>query len=134
MSQVLRNYDNVIELDYHTAVRKRPTSAKRKVRFKGKRLVCTLLVLYLVTLFGYWHYKISRVNAEIKNLEAQKMVLQLEKNKLQEKKKLVQGEAYVEQMARANLGLVKPGEKVILLAEPGEAMPLESDANMEIYD
>ena len=62
------------------------------------------------------------------------MALQLEKNQLEKQKELVQDEKYVEKLARENLGLVKPGEKLILLAEPGEVMPLEMDENAEIYD
>lgn len=134
MNHALKTYGNVIELDYQTNKTKKPRTFKRKVKWNAKRLICTLLVLYVAANFGYWHYKIYKADLQIESLELKKMALELEKAQLEEKKELVQGEKYVEQMARESLGLVKPGEKLILLAEPGEVMPLEIDENMELYD
>ena len=134
MNQALKTYGNVIELDYRSNMSKNRISSKRKVKWNAKRLICTLLVLYIAANFGYWHFKINRANVQIENLELKKMALKLEKTQLEEKKELVQEEKYVEQMARESLGLVKPGEKLILLAEPGEVLPLEMDGNIELYD
>ena len=133
MNQALKTYGNVIELDYQRASRKK-SAQKRKLKWNVKRLLCTALIIYLTANFGIWHYKIRKVNAQIEDLEHQKTALELERSRLEEKKELVQGEAYVEGLARKNLGLIKPGEKVIMLAEPGEVMPLERDDNMELYD
>jgi len=134
LSQVVRTYGNVLELSFNSNADRNLKRPKRKVKWNAKKLICTILVLYLGANFGYWHYKIDKVNHEIENLEMKKMALELEKNKLEEQKKMVQGEKYVEKLARENLGLIKPGEKLILLAEPGEVMPLDADENAEIRD
>jgi cell division protein FtsB len=134
LNRAYKTYGNVIELEYATISSKKSKSSKPKIRWNGRRLICTLLIVYVAANFGYWHYKINKVNAQIESLELKKMALQLEKNQLEKQKELVQDEKYVEKLARENLDLVKPGEKLILLAEPGEVMPLEMDENTEIYD
>ncbi|WP_227764014.1 FtsB family cell division protein [Zhaonella formicivorans] len=135
LSHLPKVYD-ALELGYREYVPKpgRKTTIKRRVRFKGRALLFGAVIFYVLLLFGYWHYKINQVEAEIQALEAQKNAILAEQARLKEQKKLVMSKEYVERAARENLGLVKPGETVLLFAEPGKVRPLKLKDKSEIYD
>lgn len=114
-------------------VPKRLIRRKKKKYSPGRLLLLGVALAYLLS-FGYWSYKINQLDAQIEALEKQKMAVLAEQNRLLEQKKLVMSHEYVEKLARENLGLVKPGEKVVLFAEPGEVMPLKEEGKTELYD
>lgn len=136
MSGLAKVYGQAVEPqnDLYAGFAPRKKKSKRIIRYKGRSLIFWGIILYVVLVFGYWHYKINVVNAEILSLEAQKSALLAEQALLNDKKELVLSKEYIEKTARENLGLVKPGEKVLLFAKPGEVMPLEVDEHEEIYD
>ena len=61
------------------------------------------------------------VQDEMKNIKAQMQELQAKNVELRQKVEQLSSDAYIEREAREKLGLVKPGEKIILEAKPGEA-------------
>ncbi|MDS1030267.1 septum formation initiator family protein [Bacillota bacterium LX-D] len=107
---------------------------KRKMRFKGRRFVCVAIIAYLIILLGQWQIKINQADKEISALTAQKNLLLAKKHDLESQRRMVSSAQYVEKIARENLGLVKKGEKVLLLAKPGKVMQLQTEGKKEIYD
>lgn len=66
---------------------------------------------------------------EIKNREAQ--IAEIEHQKLQYENKYLQSEEYQELAARENLGLVKKGESVLILANYPKSKPKENLSGTE---
>lgn len=99
---------------------------KRRVRFRLSRsklpvVIFTLLLLYvsfsLVSRFDQLYamqHDLQAMEMEIKEIR--------EKNTgLQKQLENLQSDAYIEQVAREKLGLVKPGESRIITVPPGTA-------------
>lgn len=116
-----------------TTATKRIARRKKRKYSPGRLLLLGAALAYLLS-FGYWSYKINQYDAQIEALERQKNAVLAEQKRLLEQKELVMSPEYVEKLARENLGLVKPGEKVVLFAEPGEVMPLKEEGKTELYD
>lgn len=93
-------------------------------RFFGSRwFLLTALVAALLVAFGYAraYYQNYKVNQEIKSLQEQVRNLEHKKLESMEILKYVTSDAYVEEKARSELNLKKPGEKVVIfnnLTEP----------------
>jgi len=67
--------------------------------------------------------KIWKLEKEIVRLEQKKKVLQQEHAKLKQDLQYYSSDAYVEEFARRELGLVKPGEVLVVPALPGRVQP-----------
>ncbi|HHX51030.1 MAG TPA: septum formation initiator family protein [Clostridia bacterium] len=109
---------------------------KRKIRFR-RRLVPVLLVLvlaYMVFVFAGLRLQLNGVDQEIMALQEKKVTLEQEYQSLLAQKEMISSSAYVEKRAREALGLIKPGEIVLVPAKPGEAMPLVLEGREEITD
>ncbi len=110
---------------------------KRRRRFKWKlgSLVLLLVLGYILFSFGRVYYQIHQLNLKKSALERELHALERENRALIEKVRLVQTDAYIEKLAREELGLVKPGETIMVPAFPGDAKPLkETDKNRDIRD
>lgn len=124
---------HTLQHSYKSApVRKKLTRRKKKPS-PFRLLLLAVVAAYLLA-FGYWSYKINQLDAQIRALEMEKEAVLAEQNRLLEQKQLVMSPEYVEKLARENLGLVKPGEKVVLFAKPGEVMPLKEAGSQGLYD
>ena len=64
--------------------------------------------------------KMYNVQREITNIQEQMNQLKANNDTLKKQLEQLNSEAYIEREAREKLGLVKPGEKIILEAKPGE--------------
>ena len=69
--------------------------------------------------------KTRKLNAQYASLEAQKQVLIVKEKYLRAQKNYMQSDAFVEMTARKELGLVKPGEHLVLSAKQGTVRILE---------
>ncbi|MBO8169785.1 MAG: septum formation initiator family protein [Thermoanaerobacteraceae bacterium] len=110
---------------------------KRRWRFRWKpgSLLLIFILGYVLFSFGQVYYKIYQLNTKKAALVQELKILQQENRALQEKLRLVQTDSYIEKLAREELGLVKPGEKVLVPALPGDVKPLrETDSNRDIRD
>jgi len=103
---------------------RRFSPARRRVfrfsRSKLPALVLTILLLYLVISFSLQFNKLYAMQGELRQVQKQMAELQIKNAQLRDQLKLVQSDAYIEQMAREKLGLVKPGESRIITVEPGK--------------
>jgi cell division protein FtsL len=90
-------------------------------RLPGKKLgISLILVLVLVFLsvnfFLTWR-KNQSINKEIDNLQDQISEIESGNSKLGELIKYFNSNAFIEEKARSDLGLKKPGEKVVMIPE-----------------
>jgi cell division protein FtsB len=92
----------------------------RRVLPKGLlRLLIILFLLYPFSLYLQGVYTIIRLNNEIRQVKADIKIWNETNERLREEIVRLEDEKYVEEMARKKLGLVKPGETLFILAEPG---------------
>ncbi|WP_406677479.1 FtsB family cell division protein [Moorella sp. ACPs] len=94
-----------------------------KKRFYWPGLVAGLLAVYLLYSFIRLGLALYQTNLQIKACQEQKAVLMAESSRLHEQIKDLNNDSYIERMAREELGLIKPGETVIVPAVPGQVRP-----------
>ncbi|MHB8158251.1 MAG: FtsB family cell division protein [Desulfocucumaceae bacterium] len=103
--------------------REKPVKNKKRVFKPGKKLpaiIAVFLLFYLLMSFFTHFNRLYVLQNDIKDIEQQLGELKLKNEDLRKQIKQVQSDAYVEQMAREKLGLVKPGEsRIIPVPETG---------------
>ena len=101
----------------------RPSAGKKpgkKVRINGGRMVLTILVVVLVLVLLMSVRGIFALRAEQKALKEQNEALLLEKETLKDELKNVSDKEYIEEQARIQLKLIKPGEILYILDDDKE--------------
>jgi cell division protein FtsB len=93
---------------------------KDKKRWHLKSLLLIGVGGYLLFSFGHLGYGIYQANRQIEAYEAQKQALIAEREHYQKQIEQLHQASYIERLAREELGLVKPGETVIIPAVPGQ--------------
>jgi len=78
-------------------------------------LVLFLLAIFLIFSYIRAYYQESRVRSEIDSLHEEVESLEAKKIKTVEILKYVQSQAFVEEKARTELNLLKPGEKMAII-------------------
>ena len=94
-------------------------------RSKKPWLKILLLGVFLYLFFSFFRLVLGlqQINGEIREYRLQKEALLAERERLQEELRRLQDESYIEKLAREQLGLLKPGEVMIVPAVPEEAKP-----------
>ena len=85
-----------------------------------RKFVVYLVIFFQILLIGSLIrgiYESSRSRERIEELAGRKEALEKEQQQLEEKKAEVQAPDYLEKVAREELHLAKPGEKVVILPE-----------------
>lgn len=93
------------------------TPKKRRAFRPGKKLpaiIAIFLLFYLLISFFAHFQRLYVLQKDIKEIERQLQELSLKNEELKKQLKQVQSDAYIEQVAREKLGLVKPGETRIV--------------------
>jgi cell division protein FtsB len=103
---------------------KRVLESKRRKKTWKKRLlvlglVCAALCIFLVPT----QFKIWKLEGQLKDYRRQADELQTKKQTILQEIEYYSSDAYVEERARQELGLVKPGEVPIRRAVPGRVQP-----------
>lgn len=92
------------------------------------------IIGYIAFSFGDQIMKINAMNREVTKVNQQLAGLEERNQELKKEIKNLQSKTYVERMAREKLGLVKPGEVVILQAETNEQVKaparIENEGNI----
>jgi cell division protein FtsL len=104
-----------------------PVKPRRRVitwRLKPVFLLCLVIFGYVAFSLGHSELKIRQIEREIAIKQQQKAALLLEKQALQEQKQNMNSRSFIEKVARKELGLIFPGEKVFIRGEPGNPLPL----------
>lgn len=97
------------------------STRRRRLRFNKSRLPGLLLVVllfYLILSFASQFNRLYAMQQDLQQIQFQLGELQKKNAELKEQLKLVQSDAYIEQIARERLGLVKPGEARIVPMKP----------------
>lgn len=94
---------------------KKPEKRNKKVRFFYVGVVLTTLIVVLL-----YAYSVFLVEMEQKHIEEEKASLLAEKSKLEEELRHVTDPAYIEQQARTELRMIKPGEILYVLPDKGK--------------
>ena len=105
----------------------RPKKEKKKVRINGSRLALTIFLVVMVLVLCMSVKSIFTLRAEQKALTEENNALLLEKESLQDELKNVSDKEYIEEQARIQLKLIKPGEILYILEDDKK----ESDSEDE---
>ena len=97
----------------------KPKRSNLKFKLKGPSVILLILLGFLFYSFGGQVVEMYNVQKELKNIQVQMDDLRTKNADLRKQVEQLNSAAYVEREAREKLGLVKPGEKVILEAKPG---------------
>ncbi len=89
----------------------------KKVRIVNFRWLMIFLVVCSLS-FGSQVYTIWEMKQEIKSLTAKKQQLVQENKQYQANLRAVRSDEMVEKLAREELGMIKPGEKVLIEVLP----------------
>lgn len=87
---------------------------KGKLRMKRRFFIFLFVMAYVLFNFGRQYYRIHQLNGEIDGYLNHKMALAQEQKLLQEEINLLNNNSYIERIAREDLGLIKPGETLIV--------------------
>lgn len=90
---------------------------KKNIRINGSRLTATVIVAALIVVLLMSVNSIFNLRAEQKTLKAENEALLLEKESLQDELKNVSDKEYIEEQARIQLKLIKPGEILYILED-----------------
>ncbi len=96
-----------------------PERAKLKFKLKGPSIILLVLLGFIFYSFGGQMVEMYNVQHEIKKIRVQMDELRAKNTDLRKQIDQLKSDAYIEREAREKLGLVKPGEKIILEAKPG---------------
>ncbi len=96
----------------------------RRSHWKRRMFFLGLAAVLLCALFLPLQIKAWRLQSELNQLQGEKQALLLQQQQIQQQIGYYSSDAYVEEAARQDLGLVKPGEALVLPAVPGATKPL----------
>jgi cell division protein FtsB len=83
----------------------------------AKKVFLTLVTVYTLVLFTGQAVKFFSLRADVVQLEEQIRFHSVNNEILRQRVEAMQGDAYIEQMAREQLGLIKPGELLYMAVE-----------------
>lgn len=124
--------DNVVE---HP--RNRQKKKRRSFRFSSSKLplvVVFLLLVYVAVSLGGKFDALAGMQRDLQAMQAEVEELREVNRELSRQLELLRSDAYVEQVAREKLGLVKPGETRIVPVPPGTAGTPPEVSGAEIAD
>lgn len=105
---------------------------KSKYRVKKRFFLLCAVFIYICGSFGHQFYRINNIDQEIQSyLQVKKELLQ-EQEHLKAEIALLENKSYIERIAREDLGLIKPGETLLVPGEQGnmpEVKPLKDLKN-----
>ncbi|MGI9861006.1 septum formation initiator family protein [Moorella naiadis] len=96
-----------------------------KCRRPWPQVVALVIILYLLYSFGHLGLALYQTNLQMRAYENQKAALLQQNASLKQQIQELNSDSYIERVAREELGLVKPGERVIMPAQPGQVRPLK---------
>jgi len=86
---------------------------------KKKLIIGIVLVIFVISLFNFYtnYKKIDKLETQINNLNQEIEKAEKKNEELKEKLVNVQSDEFIEKTARTKLGLVKPGEVLVIPVE-----------------
>lgn len=98
-----------------------PMPNRRRYRLTGRFwwLIIAFVVVNIGSAYVHQGYKAWQYRNQIAQAEQQLHQAEQRNQELREELTYLQSEAYIEQAARQELGLVMPGETAVIMVEPG---------------
>ncbi|MGM0438490.1 MAG: FtsB family cell division protein [Bacillota bacterium] len=96
---------------------------------KKELIIGIVFVILVISIFNFYtnHKKIDNLEAEINNLSQEIQEAKEKNEELNEKLVDVQSDEFIEKTARTKLGLVKPGEVLVIPVEEKNDRESEND-------
>lgn len=91
--------------------------SKKKKRIKWTTFLLLLCLGYVIYMVVDQERQLAVSRREAENLRAREATLKAENERLHQEQQLLQTDAYIERVAREELGLVKPGEIPYLVGQ-----------------
>lgn len=85
---------------------------KTKKRFKRRHILFSIIVIYIICFFTYQAFQIISLKNQEKAQMDKLQMLQETKENYQQQLDQVSSPEYIEKIARENLRMIKPGEKL----------------------
>jgi cell division protein DivIC len=103
---------------------RRMTKTRRRRRIRPGAvpwiIILCVIILWIGISFARVEYRNYKLRVKIESLQRELAAVEMRNQQLEEEIKNWQSPDYVERVAREELGLVKPGETVYILAQPLE--------------
>jgi len=87
-----------------------PPSKRKRIKLNRKRNFYSALLLIVVVVFSFSIINMISANSQLKDVAAERAVLELEREGLEYTLQNVDSEEYIEQQARTMLKMIRPGE------------------------
>jgi cell division protein DivIC len=110
---------------------------KIKTQNRRRRIVLTVVMLYALAVvfsFGHQFFQMQKIQLDMDSVQSQIKQMQQKNQELKEEVGRLNTDSYVERIAREKLGLVKPGETVLLQAQVNPKMALRNSSAKEDVD
>ncbi|WP_333871425.1 septum formation initiator family protein [Desulforamulus putei] len=108
----------VTELKLHRENKEQGGKIRRRSgRSKLVLILSVVVVAYVVFSLGNQFKKLQAMQSNMESLQSQVQELKSRNAALREEIKQIKSDSYVEQVAREQLGLVKPGETLVVQAQ-----------------
>ena len=151
-SQEFKNSDKVIDIQEAREVRRNKRKLEQQKKTKGlkraasephserktsqknrKKIFYGGAILFIVVILGFSLFSVYSVKKEYEQTLAEHKALLEEKKDLQEELKHVNEQEYIEQQAREQLKMVKPGEIMYILPqEEGKGTIVSTEGSMNL--
>ncbi|MDY2959861.1 MAG: cell division protein FtsL [Hornefia sp.] len=99
---------------------------KKKIRLNIGRLIVVAIVVILVGVTSFSVKKIVNLKMEQNQLKSEQTSLKEKKEKLEDELKHIDSESYIEEQARKQLNMIKPGE-ILYMIEKDKAKDKKSE-------
>ncbi|MCR6545329.1 FtsB family cell division protein [Dehalobacterium formicoaceticum] len=103
-----------------------PKKKKPKFRVKRRFFLFVGLIVYVSFSFGQQYYAMHQMDQEIAGYAQIKNELLQEQKGLEAEMALLENRSHIERIAREDLGLIKPGEILLVPGEPGKLPEVKS--------
>ncbi|MGI6678163.1 MAG: FtsB family cell division protein [Dehalobacterium sp.] len=116
------------DVDEPLSIMNKVQKAKKKPKFRIKKRFVLLvgLVVYVCFNFGQQYYAMYQMDQEIVKYQQIKDELIQEQKELEAELALLEDRSHIERIAREDLGLIKPGEILLVSGEPGKLPEVKS--------
>ena len=113
--ELSKQYEEPVEISERTEASMR----RRRQQRRRRRTVYIVVIVLLLAITAWMARSVVELKMEQKELEAKQQQLEQRKEELKEKKKKINDKDYIEEQARQQLKMIKPGE--ILYVVPDES-------------
>lgn len=104
---------------------------KSKYRIKKRFFLFFGIFAYVAICFGQQFYQLHNMDKEIAEYLRIKNELMMEQENLKAEIALLENISYIERIAREDLGLIRPGETLLVPGEPGNLPEVKPVGELE---